>query len=245
MKSHSKSAFFRQLFLLILIFSAFAVSVSAQYSGSVYVAKRIDDSRPRVIETDKKPIIVSSKSAFSTFELEKQAFALLNSQRAAKSLSTLEWNDDVARIARMHSENMAKYKFFSHTGLDGLMVNDRADLCGVSRWKAIGENIAYNYGYEKPVEFAVERWMKSTAHRENLLNDRWKESAVGVAVSNDGGILFHAGFSAQKIIFQTRILCRKMQGRTEICRIRLPFSVRCFGIFSVYYLKIRPSKISS
>lgn len=198
MNIHSNSVFFRQLFLIIFIFSAFAASVSAQYSGSVYVAKRIDDSRPRVIETDKKEVIVNTKSAFSTFDLEKQAFDLLNSQRAVKGLSPLKWDDDVARIARMHSENMAKYKFFSHTGLDGSLVDDRADRCGVSRWTAIGENIAYNRGYEKPVEFAVERWMQSTAHRENLLSDRWKESAVGVAVSNDGAYYFTQVFLVRK-----------------------------------------------
>ena len=123
---------------------------------------------------------------------------MLNSQRAAKGLTALEWNDDVARIARMHSENMAKYKFFSHTGLDGTMVNDRADLCGVSKWKAIGENIAYNRGYEKPAEFAVERWMQSNAHRENILNNRWKETAVGVAVSNDGAFYFTQVFMIRK-----------------------------------------------
>ena len=115
-----------------------------------------------------------------------------------KVLPALEWNEDIARIARMHSENMAKYKFFSHTGLDGTMVNDRADLCGVSKWKAIGENIAYNRGYEKPAEFAVERWMQSNAHRENILNNRWKESAVGVAVSNDGAVYFTQVFLIRK-----------------------------------------------
>jgi uncharacterized protein YkwD len=197
MNSFSTSAFFRRLFFSAFIFAAFSLSVAAQYSGVGFV-KSIDETRARVVEPDKQPIIVSSKSASSTSELEKQAFALLNSQRAAKGLSPLEWNNDVARIARMHSENMAKYKFFSHTGLDGLMVNDRADLCGVSRWKAIGENIAYNRGYEKPVEFAVERWMQSTAHRENLLSNRWKESAVGVAVSNDGAYYFTQVFLVRK-----------------------------------------------
>lgn len=197
MNNQLKSAFFRQLFLLTFIISAFAVSVSAQYSSAGIIAKRIDDSRPRIIEIDKKPLAVNSK-AFSTFEMEKQAFALLNAQRAVKGLQPLVWDDDVARIARMHSENMAKYKFFSHTGLDGSLVNNRADQCGVSKWRAIGENIAFNQGYEHPVEFAVERWMQSTAHRENLLNDRWKESAVGVAVAKDGAYYFTQVFLERK-----------------------------------------------
>ncbi|MGI9055958.1 MAG: CAP domain-containing protein [Pyrinomonadaceae bacterium] len=198
MKSYPKTLSVNQFLFFVVIFFAFALSVSAQISGTDYAAKSLDNSRPRIVETDKKTITVSSKSAFYSFDLEKQAFNLLNSQRAAKGLTALEWNDDIARIARMHSENMAKYKFFSHTGLDGLMVNDRADLCGVSRWKAIGENIAYNRGYEKPAEFAVERWMQSNSHRENILNNRWKESAVGVAMANDGSFYFTQVFLVRK-----------------------------------------------
>ncbi len=198
MKSREQSRLLNKfLFSAILLFT-FCANISAQYSGADYVTKSPDDSRARVIEPDKKPIIVNSKSVFSTVDLEKQVFALLNLQRAAKGLPALEWNDDVARIARMHSENMAKYKFFSHTGLDGTMVNDRADLCGVSKWKAIGENIAYNRGYEKPAEFAVERWMQSNAHRDNILNNRWKESAIGVALSNDGAVYFTQVFLVRK-----------------------------------------------
>ncbi len=193
MNNHSKYLYFRRIILLALLLTVFSLGVSAQYSGT-----DSSESRPRYVEAEKKAIIVSSNSAFSTLDLERQAFNLLNSKRAAKSLPPLEWNDDVARIARMHSENMAKYKFFSHTGIDGLMVNDRADLCGLSRWKAIGENIAYNRGYEKPVEFAVERWMQSTSHRENILNNRWKESAVGVAVANDGSFYFTQVFLVRR-----------------------------------------------
>lgn len=199
MNNYSRSSFFRQIFLFLFLFPALGLSVSAQFAGAGFVAKNfIDDSRPRVVTTAKEPLAAGKKAAFSTPDLEKQAFDLLNSQRAAKSLPALAWNDDVARIARLHSENMAKYKFFSHTGLDGSMVNDRADLCGVSKWRAIGENIAFNRGYAKPAEFAVDRWMRSTAHRENILNDRWTESGVGVALAEDGSIYFTQVFLLRK-----------------------------------------------
>ena len=199
MKTLSKTFSINQFLFFAVVFLAFNKSVEAQFSGTAYVVKSAEETRPRVIEADKKPIIVSSaKVAVSPVELEKMAFDLLNAERAAKNLPALRWDDDVARIARMHSENMAKYKFFSHTGLDGTMVADRADLCGVSRWKSIGENIAYNRGYDKPADFAVERWMQSTSHRENILNNRWKESAVGVAIANDGSFYFTQVFLARK-----------------------------------------------
>lgn len=198
MKTLSKHFSVYKLLFFAVVFSAFNLSVSAQFSGAGYVGQGNAETRRRVVETDAKAIVVSAKIAFTSIELEKLAFDLLNAQRAAKNLPALEWDENVAKIARMHSENMAKYKFFSHTGLDGTMVDDRADLCGVSRWKAIGENIAYNRGYEKPADFAVERWMLSVSHRENILNNRWKESAVGVAVADDGSYYFTQVFITRK-----------------------------------------------
>ena len=97
-----------------------------------------------------------------------------------------QWNDDVATLARLHSHNMADGRFFSHRGSDGSMVDDRADRLGLGAWRLIGENIAYMRGYEDPAALAVEKWMESTAHRKNLLGPNWKESAVGVAITEDG-----------------------------------------------------------
>ena len=145
-------------------------------------------TRPRVIksseEIEQAPETANNEIATDK-NLEREVFDLINQQRAATGLPQLKWNDEVAKIARLHSENMAKFHFFSHQGLDGLQVNDRADLLGISNWRSIGENIAYNQGYDHPGEFAVERWMQSPGHKENVLNNRWKETGIGVAISKD------------------------------------------------------------
>jgi uncharacterized protein YkwD len=122
--------------------------------------------------------------------LEREAFELINARRAADGLPQLTWSDEVAKVARAHSQNMAGYKFFSHQGLDGLMVNGRADQAGLNKWRSIGENIAFMRGYERPAEFAVECWMESVSHRNNLLRADWKESAIGVAQASDGSYYF-------------------------------------------------------
>jgi uncharacterized protein YkwD len=85
---------------------------------------------------------------------------------------------------------MADNSYFSHRGLDNSMVSDRADRGGIGKWNAIGENIAFNRGYKDPISKAVELWMGSTGHRHNLLDDRWKESAVGIAIAADGSYYF-------------------------------------------------------
>lgn len=194
MKIHS--VLFSLLFSLASLL-VFSVETSAQTGAGVnnsnlkFVGEeRIASAtaRPRVFaaDTETKPNAASKISGAVIFDLERRAFQLINEKRGEQNLPPLKWNDDVARVARLHSQNMAEYKFLSHTGTDGSMVNDRADRVGLSRWRAIGENIAYNRGYAQPIEFAVERWMLSPKHKTNLLNAQWQESAIGVAVTEDG-----------------------------------------------------------
>lgn len=154
-------------------------------------------TRPRIYKSELvKPVApASSKTAFN---LERRAFELINRQRTLMGLEPLAWSDEAAKIARLHSENMANHNFFSHTGIDGSLVSDRADFFGISKWRAIGENIAYNQGFENPAEFAVERWMKSPKHRDNLLNSRWQESGIGIAVTAGGTYYFTEVFLVRK-----------------------------------------------
>lgn len=146
-----------------------------------YLNKAADGFRKNDSPKDLKP---------TDYSLEKTAFKLINEKREEKGLSTLKWNSKVAKLAREHSENMARYGFFSHVGLNGRLIDERAVDFGIDDWRSIGENIAYNKGFSNPVEFAVERWMLSEGHRLNLLNSRWKESGIGVAVTDDGMYFF-------------------------------------------------------
>ncbi len=187
------------LFSLVFFFS-FKTGIYAQFGNSELSVNSVQQSqninRPRIYSnaaektSSLKETSRASEKNLSVREIEQITFKLANEQRAAQHLPPVIWDKDVARIARLHSENMAKNNFFSHKGLDGLMVNNRADLLGIRRWRAIGENIAFNRGYENPAEFTVECWMKSDSHRENLLDNRWKESAIGVTVSSDGSFYF-------------------------------------------------------
>jgi uncharacterized protein YkwD len=122
--------------------------------------------------------------------VEKQAFDLINKKRTEAGLESLVWNEEIAELARLHSQDMADQKYFSHRGSDGSMVDDRADKLGINNWSAIGENIAFERGFDDAANFAVDRWMDSPAHKQNLLDKRWKESGMGVAILSDGTFYF-------------------------------------------------------
>lgn len=191
------------LVLILLSIGAFAQKNLPEKTSSVagYILEKDDSGlvRKRIVKTENIKVIPSAiPSAEKILELEKSLFALINAKRSEIGLPTLFWSDDVARIARLHSENMAKFSFFSHRGLDGKMVDDRADQLGITKWKAMGENIAYNRGFRDPIATVVEKWMESQGHRENLLSNRWKDSAIGIAVTGDGTYYFTQVFMVKR-----------------------------------------------
>jgi uncharacterized protein YkwD len=106
--------------------------------------------------------------------------------RVENGLTPLAWDAALCRMAREHSERMAKQGFFSHETPEGLLLKERARASGILHFRVIGENIAYNKGYDDPGGFAVERWMTSSGHRANMLYGGFQASAIGSYVAADG-----------------------------------------------------------
>ena len=129
-------------------------------------------------------------SAVAATSDERRAFDLINVERQRRGLRPLVWDGALTRIARYHSENMARDGILNHVDRDGLDLRGRAEVLGLRGWKALGENIAYNQGYSDPTAFAVERWMVSEKHRENILNGEFTHAGIGIARASDGRVFF-------------------------------------------------------
>ena len=199
----------RRVTFISLLFSAFLLSSIIQaygQSSSVRpVARLVSTSRAVIPSTSHatalsaarmKTTLARSSMPASATTLERRAFDLINAQRRAKGQSPLVWDAELCRMARMHSQTMASQGFFNHVGPDGLDTADRARMNGLY-WKVLGENIAYNQGYDDPAGFAVERWMISGKHRANILNPQFNRSAIGVAQSADGRVFLTQVFIAR------------------------------------------------
>lgn len=105
---------------------------------------------------------------------EAEVIRLANEARGA-SLTTLECDPDMARTARLHSQDMCDQGYFSHTGLDGRSPFDRMRDEGVS-YRTAGENIAAGQRTPDAVHTA---WMNSAGHRRNILNGAYGRIGVG------------------------------------------------------------------
>lgn len=127
-------------------------------------------------------------SSIKPNEIEQRAFEQTNLMRIRNGLQPFVWDADIGRMARNHSENMSRLGFFSHVSPDGLRLKDRARAAGILRYSVLGENIAYNQGFEDPGALAVERWMLSPKHRANILSSEFRAMAIGSYIAPDGSV---------------------------------------------------------
>ena len=91
------------------------------------------------------------------------------------AVTTLAWNDQLAKAAYDHSADMEANNYFSHTGLDNSDPGQRITAAGYS-WHAYGENIASGYTSEQAV---VAGWLQSEGHCKNIMNAGYKDMGVG------------------------------------------------------------------
>ena len=174
--------------------AATAVEIYGQSSSSGRpVARLVTASRPAGGQQMQhrsytRPAAVAASSApVAANSFERQAFNLINAERARYRLPALVWDGSLCRVARTHSDNMGRRNFFEHDSPDGASLPDRVSAVGVA-WRSLGENIAYNQGQVDPVRVAVEQWMQSPKHRANILRSHFTHSAIGVARTADGRV---------------------------------------------------------
>jgi uncharacterized protein YkwD len=96
------------------------------------------------------------------------------------SARLLHWSDALAEASRLHSEDMARNNYFSHSGRDGSGLAQRVDRTGY-RYRTSGENIAA--GAHLSAEDAVAGWIKSPGHCANLMNPAFVDMGAAYAVN--------------------------------------------------------------
>ena len=112
--------------------------------------------------------------------------ALLNDARSTSTncggtvqppAPALVWNDTLALVARLHSEDMDAANRLSHNGTDGSFLDDRLERAGFTAtvW---AENLAQGAASETEV---IQLWLDSEGHCENSMNAQVQEVGLGTS----------------------------------------------------------------
>lgn len=101
---------------------------------------------------------------------------LTNQKRTANGLVPLKYNATLAVAAKAKAEHMLAHDYWAHTAPDGTEPWYFFTSVGY-KYRYAGENLARDFSNP---DSAMEAWMASPSHKENILSGRYSE--IGVAV---------------------------------------------------------------
>lgn len=157
-----------------------AASISYLLSGCLVIPIEFS-SRPTQQQTPignlQPPDITAQSDTIA--QMEAKIRQRINTIRQEYGLNQLQANEKLALVARAYSQQMAEKNFFSHTGPNGDTLAQRVRSAGIS-YRLVGENLFKSTNAPQPVSLAVEGWMDSPGHRENILRTGFSKTGVGI-----------------------------------------------------------------
>jgi uncharacterized protein YkwD len=130
------------------------------------------------------PYVVPSRTEAPV--LAARALDLVNAARARGARCGARWfapappvrlSGTLDGVALGHANDMAEHDYFEHEDLAGHSPADRVRAVGY-RETLVGENIAYGL---KSAEEAVQGWLDSPGHCENIMDPRFAEMGIAYA----------------------------------------------------------------
>jgi uncharacterized protein YkwD len=114
----------------------------------------------------------------------------INAERRERGLPRLAPHRRLAVAARRYAREMVRGAFFSHVGIGGTTMTERLRAVGYVDGRvtwAVGETLAWGTGPRARPGSIVGAWMDSPRHRRILLDPRYRDVGVGVAIGNPVG----------------------------------------------------------
>ncbi len=127
-------------------------------------------------------------------QVRAATLCLINRQRTSRGRRALRQNRHLRKVAERYSREMVRRSFFAHVGHDGSTVlsrikNSTSYLTSAAAW-SVGENLYWGSGARATPAQSVEAWINSPGHRRNMLNRRFRDIGIGIALGapeNVGG----------------------------------------------------------
>ncbi len=114
----------------------------------------------------------------------------VNELRAERDLAPLQGSPALGQVAQAHAKDMARHGYLSHINLAGQNPLERVNAAGVRGFRLLAENIAVSSVRGDRTAIAIEEWLQSERHRENLLNPAFNTTGVAVVKAPGNRTIF-------------------------------------------------------
>jgi len=135
--------------------------------------------------------------------LEQEVLTLVNQHRASgatcgsrdmPAVDALRFHPALVCASRAHSEDMASRGYFDHESPEGTSPFTRMQEAGYD-FRSAGENIALG---SDTATGAMEQWMGSEPHCQNIMGSSFRDFGVGVAQDAEGKTYWTQNFGAPR-----------------------------------------------
>lgn len=156
--------------------TAQSTRLQSQTSSLLDVRKTVQPNRQNLGRRAGAPSLAS---------LEQSVLQQINQYRQQQGLPALRSNSTIVQQSRQHSQSMANSGVLSHNGFSGRV----STISRTISYRSAAENVAFNSGFSNPVAQAVNGWLRSPGHLQNIVGN-FNLTGVGVARSSNGAYYF-------------------------------------------------------
>ncbi|RPF26287.1 cell wall-binding repeat-containing protein [Georgenia muralis] len=127
-------------------------------------------------------VTVAAPARASTADVADRIFALVNAERAKRSLPQLQRIPELDKVAQPWSAQQAATRTMAH--------NPSYLSQYPAGWLKASENVAWTSSSVATGDRFMEMWMASEGHRNNILNPYITHAGIGVAATSSGDRLY-------------------------------------------------------
>ena len=152
------------------------------------IIEEVIETNKDIIESEEIILNVANIEFGESGELtedERDFLNLINANRENNGLPKLEIDKELQNVARLKAKDIVDNNYFAHVSPIYGDINAMLSDFKIN-YKTVGENIAGNNN----LVGAVEAWMNSESHRENLLSNNYNYTGVAVVESELYGKVF-------------------------------------------------------
>lgn len=110
---------------------------------------------------------------------------LINRERTRRGRAALVPSGELRKAAQRHTRQMVQRNFFAHVGPGGSTLLSRVmhgtGYLSDARGYALAENLHWGVSRRATPRQIVRGWMRSSGHRRNVLDHRFRHIGIGVA----------------------------------------------------------------
>jgi uncharacterized protein YkwD len=135
-----------------------------------------------LLGTSQEDYLAARSAAYRDLgDMRRRMLDRVNAERRRHSLPAIAPSAPLDRVAQDYADDMLKRSHYGHVDPEGLTVRERAYAGGYDL-RFIAENLAAG---QPTVDEAMDGWMKSEKHRENILSKIYTEAGFGLAIGKN------------------------------------------------------------